>query len=377
MARRSNNEGSIYKRADGLWAGAITLPGGKRKVVYGKSRQGVGEALIAALRDVQLGILLPTADARQTLGQFLTHWLEEVVKPNLRPKTYVTYRDVCHLHIIPALGSRRLTKLSPQELITFYHAELEQGFSPRMVGHIHRVLHRSLEDAVRWQLIPRNVCGLVDSPRVSKVEMKALNAEEARRFLEAAQGEPMEALFVLALTTGMRQGELLGLKWADMDMIQGIIHVRRSLARITGKGFVEQEPKTAKGRRTISLTPMATQALQEYRRRQLEARLLAGGEWEDRNLVFCNALGRPMEVTNLIRRHFHPLLKKAGLPRVRFHDLRHSCASLLLSMNAHPKVVQELLGHSTISVTMDTYSHTVPSLQVEAVNGLDKLLRGR
>jgi integrase len=192
--------------------------------------------------------------------------------------------------------------------------------------------------------------------------------------LDAAKGDPFEALYVLALTTGMRQGELLGLKWEDIDLAMRTLQVKRTIARLVGKGFITAEPKTTKSRRRIQLTKTAIEALRQHRTRQREAKLAAGSAWNEQGWVFCNAIGGPVEVGNMIRRSFRPILVKAELPIIRFHDLRHSAASLLLALGVHAKIVQELLGHSQISLTLDTYSHVLPSLQEEAVNRLDELL---
>lgn len=239
---------------------------------------------------------------------------------------------------------------------------------------MHRLLHKAFNDALKWNLITRNVCDLVDTPRVPKHEMKVFSSEQAQQFLEVAKGDPLEALYVVALTTGMRQGELLALKWDDIDFSHGKLQVQRTIARITNKGFTISEPKTPKSRRSINLTPLAIESLKQHRIRQHEHRLLAGPEWDEQGWVFANALGRPIEAGNMMRRSFLPLLAKAELPKIRFHDLRHSTATLLLSMGTHPKIVQELLGHSQISMTLDTYSHVLPSLQEDAMSRLNTLL---
>lgn len=197
--------------------------------------------------------------------------------------------------------------------------------------------------------------------------------EQARQFLSAAQGDPLEALYVLALTTGMRQGELLGLTWADVDLTRGIVQVQRSLLRVPHQGVVLTELKTRGSRRRIELTGLAIESLTRHRLRQEEIRRSAGGGWLEQDLVFCNDQGKPLHAANLLRRSFHPLLEKAGLPRLRFHDLRHSTAALLLAQNVHPKIVQEILGHSKISVTMDAYSHVLPTLQESAMQRFSML----
>jgi integrase len=310
----------------------------------------------------------------QTLNDFLTHWLQDTAQPNLRPRTFIRYRQLIQLHILPVLGKVKLQKLTPQHLQKLYNQKLEEGCAPQSVKHMHRLLHKAFNDALKWNLISRNVCDLVDTPRVPKHEMKVFTSEQAQKFLEVAKGDPLEALYVVALTTGMRQGELLALKWDDIDFSHGKLQVRRTIARITDKGFTVSEPKTPKSRRSINLTPMAIESLKQHRIRQHEHRLLAGPAWDEQGWVYANALGRPIEAGNMMRRSFLPLLAKAELPKIRFHDLRHSTATLLLSMGTHPKIVQELLGHSQISMTLDTYSHVLPSLQEDAMSRLNTLL---
>lgn len=257
-------EGSIFQRRDGRWAATLDLgwQGGKRrrKSVYGLTRQDVQRKLATARRAVQDGLPIPSE--RQTLGQFLARWLEDVGRPNLRPLTFIRYRELITLHIIPSLGSRPLAKVTPPDLQSLY-AGLGEKLAPRTVGHVHRVLHRALADALRWGLVARNVCDAVKPPQVHAPEMRALSPGEARRFLAAAAGDPLEALYVLAVTVGLRQGELLGLKWADLD--GGRLQVRRSIARVNGNGWLEQEPKSARSRRSVALTPLAVAALQRPR----------------------------------------------------------------------------------------------------------------
>jgi len=376
MGKRANQEGSVYKRQDGRWVASIVLENGKRKSVYCKTQQEAIKAARKANQDKDQGLLLPGED--QTLGTFLTTWLQDTVKNKVRPRTYERYRELIELHVVPMLGKIQLQKVSPQHLQKlYYNQKLEEGYAPQTVKHIHRVLHRALGDAMRWQLVVRNVCDAVDPPRVPKQEMQALTGEQAQQFLEAAAGDPQEALYVLALTTGMRQGELLGLKWTDVDLALGTVQVRRTITRLTKKGFTVSEPKTAKSRRKIHLTRLAIEALKRHRIRQNEAKLAAGPAWNEQGWVFCNTIGKPIEVGNMIRRSFRLILTKAGLPIIRFHDLRHSAASLLLSLGVHAKIVQELLGHSQISLTLDTYSHVLPSLQEDAVNRLNTLLSTR
>jgi integrase len=344
----------------------------KRPAYFGRTRAEATKKLNKAVAEKEKG--LPVAIPKQTMTQFLTRWLDESVATSVRPRAATRYHEIVKLHVLPTLGRTTLMKLTPQDLQALYAAKVSSGLSPRTVGHIHRVLHKSLGQAVRSGLVVRNVADAVDPPKVVRAEMRALNADEARRLLAAAEGDPLEALYMLALMTGMRQGELLGLHWGDINLEAGTIQVRRTIGRVRRKGFVESEPKSASGRRQIALAASAVEALRRHWDRQFSERL--GGEAVPGtdSLVFCNGLGRPLEPQNLLYRSFHKLLRRAGLPPMRFHDLRHSAATLLLSMGTHPKVVQELLGHSQISLTLDTYSHVLPGLQGEAVGKLGALL---
>ena len=376
--RRGHNEGSIYQRKDGRWAAVLDLgyQGGrrKRKALYGRTRREVQQKLFATRRALQEG--LPVTSERQRLDQFLVRWLEDVACPSLRPRTYTRYREILMCHAIPALGNRPLARITPQDLQRLYSRKLQEGLAARTVGKLHVVLHRALQDAVRWGLVGRNVCDAVRPPKVHPREMRALSADESRQFLAAAQGDPLEALYTLAVTTGLRQGELLGLKWQDVDLEAGQLQVRRTIARVNGQGFVEQEPKSARSRRSIALAPLAVNALDRHHTRQLEKRLKAL-VWEENDLVFANEVGRPIEAQNLMRRSFYPLLERAELQRMRFHDLRHTAATLMLAQGVHPKVVQEMLGHSTVSLTLDTYSHVMPNMQAEAAAKMQMALSAR
>ncbi len=375
MGRRVKGEGSVYRRKDGRWVAAIPLEDGKKKFIYCKKQSEALKALQLATQAKIQGTLIAIGD--QTLHAFLTSWLQDTAQHVVREKTYIGYRQLIELHVLPLLGKVKLQKLGPQHLQRLYNTKREEGYSPQTVQHIHRLLHRALKDAVRWNLIPRNVCDLVDTPRVPKKEMQALTPEQAQQFLDAARDDPLEALYVLALNTGMREGELLALQWKDIDFTRGKLQVKRKIMRLPKKGFVISEPKTARSRRSIPLAPLTLEALQRHRLRQYEQRQEAGPLWDEQDLVFCNSVGRPIEVGNMLRRSFRPLLAKAGLPQIRFHDVRHSCATLLLTMEVHPKVVQERLGHSQISVTLDMYSHVLPTLQEDATRRLETLLAQR
>ena len=372
MAKRANGEGTVYKRKDGRWVASVTLPDGKRKSFYFKTKaEAIAAKNQAAVANAQ-GALIASPD--QTLGDFLRDWLHHAARQTLRERSFDRYNDMIELHILPLLGKVKLQKLTPQHLQRFYSQKSEQ-LAPATVRVIHAVLHRALSDALRWELVSRNVCDVVKAPRVPKKEMHALTFEQARHLLKTAQGDPLEALYVLALTTGMRQGELLGLKWEDVDMQHGKVTIKRALSRFRHQGLKVTEPKTEKSRRTIPLIPLALEALRQHRVRQQERRRAAGPRWKDQGWIFCNTQGGPLYADHVVEHSFRPLLERAGLPRIRFHDLRHSTASLLLALDVHPKFVQELLGHSTISMTLDTYSHVLPSMLEDALAGLNTMLQ--
>ena len=255
-----------------------------------------------------------------------------------------------------------------------YASRLDAGASPTTVAHLHAVLHRAFGQAAKWNLVPRNVAAVVDRPRVARREMATLNGAQVRQLLTTAKDNDLEALYTLAVTTGMRQGELLAPWWRDVDLAAARLHVVATLQR-TREGSRFTEPKTSHSRRRISLAPKVVTVLRSHRTRQNENRL-AAKQWEDNDLLFANDVGRPILPGNLLRRSFWPLLERAGLPRIRFHDLRHTAATLLLAAGTHPKVAQEMLGHSTVSMTLDLYSHAAPDMQETAVRAMEAVLAG-
>jgi integrase len=372
MARRGHAEGSIYLRKDGRWAASISLGGRKRKTIYGKTRKEVQEQLKAALHEQQQGKLV--TGPRQIVKQFLTYWLEDVQKPSVRLRTYQRYEMQLRRHILPAIGNMQLSKLAPQHIQAFYAQMLQNGLAPQTVRLLHAMPHKAFDYAVSIGLLARNVCDVVSLPRLEKYEARSLTLEQVQQLLSAAKGHRVEALWVLVLVTGMRRGELLGLKWSDINLGTGVISVQRSQVNVKG-GIIESKPKSSKGYRSILLPSFAVDALRVHKERQiaLQQRVTI---WKDGDYVFCTSHGTPFAAANL-RTMFKSLLQSAGLPDIRFHDLRHSVATLLLSIGTHPKVVQELLGHGQISLTMDTYSHVMPTLQRETMARLDDLLGNR
>ena len=215
--------------------------------------------------------------------------------------------------------------------------------------------------AQSWGMVPRNVADVAKPPRLVRHEMKIFSPDEARRFLDGIKDDPLHPLYIVAITTGMRQGEILGLHWAEVDLEKGMIRVTRALQRIRTQGLILTEPKSEKGRRSIALPPLTVEALRQHRARQDADKVLMGSAWEEYDLVFTSSKGTPLDLRNLVR-HFKDTLQELGLPEIRFHDLRHTAATLLLAQGIHPKIVQEMLGHSSITLTLDTYSHMLPSI---------------
>ncbi len=372
--KRGQGEGSIYKRKDGRWAAAINLGyrDGKlhRKTFYGATREEVKGKLVAALNDQQKG--LPVITEHQTLKQFLTQWLEDCVKPSVRYRTYECYAMHVNRYIVPALGKLTLTKLGPQHVQTLMNEQLSSGLSPRSVQLMRAVLRRALGQALKWGLVARNVATLVESPRVERPEVQFMLPDDARKFLRAIEGDRLEALFSTVLAMGLRQGEALGLRWEDVDFNSRVLRVRYSLQRIDGD-LQLTELKTRNSRRELPLTDAIIARLRAHRSQQLQDKLLVGSRWQDCGLVFTSTVGTPLDARNVIRQ-YHAILETAKLPRYRFHDLRHSCASLLLAQGVPLKTISDILGHSQISVTADYYAHIAPEARREALNMMDALL---
>jgi integrase len=351
----------ITKRKDGLYMARYTVQtpdGPKRKTIYGRQYRDVERRLAEAKGDAARGIVF---DAKgQTVGEFLTWWLEDVVKPNKTHRTYATHRQQIRSHIAPALGRIKLDSLRKTHIDRLYADLSRGGLAPSSVRRVHAVLHAALEEAVRGDLIPCNPATHANKPKVRQKEIEPLDAEQAQTFFAAAKGDRYEALYVLCLMTGLRQGEALGLKWSDIDLDVGKLRVNRQLQRVRRDGeksgkLMFSEPKNA-SRRTVGLPQRAVRALRTHRKRQLEEKLRAA-DYEDSGLVFATGKGTPLDAQNIVNRHFKPLLRRAGLPPVRFHDLRHSYLSLLAQRGEPIRDLQALAGHATAAFTLQRYTH--------------------
>jgi integrase len=364
----------ITKRKDGLFQGmytAHTPDGPKRKYVYGRKYKDVQKKLAEAMGDASKGILYD--DENQTVAQYMERWLEDSARGDLGHRAYHNYKLQIRRHISPAFGRLKLSRLTAAHIQSLYAAKLRDGLKPSSVRYIHAVLHRGLEQAVRFNLIPFNPAARVDPPKIRQEEITPLDAEQARRFLHAARGDRFEALYVLSLTTGLRMGEALGLRWSDVDLDAGTLRVNRQVQHMRGGGgLVFSEPKNA-SRRTLDLPQRAVEALRSHRKKQAEEKLRAT-DYGDSGLVFATGKGTPIDAQNIVNRYFKPLLKRADLPDIRWHDLRHTYATLLLARGTHPTYVQKSLGHASVQLTLDRYSHWMPSMGRNTAEGIDEAL---
>lgn len=371
MARRGNGDGmKPIQRKDGIWECSLRLGDGKRKSVYGKTRKEAQTKLTALRRAQEEGRLVtgPT----QKVGAYLDEWLAGHVKLTVQATTYDGYKvDVERLR--PHIGNIRLDALR-HEHIQHAYTELLKRLSPVSVHRVHRGLTTALRHAVKIGLIANNPIDRVTPPKPPLKEMRPLTPEEVEVFLESTRDDPLHALWLLLVTTGMRIGEATGLNWADLDLGAGTIQIRRAVKRVKGEGLVIGDVKTAHSRRRIVLATGTLDALRIHQQRQAFARKVAGDAWSDRGLVFCTGTGGPLDV-GYVSHAKDRALTAAGLPHVRTHDLRHTAATYLLSQGVHPKVVQELLGHSSIALTMNTYSHVLPTLHKEVADHMDRLYR--
>jgi len=356
--RRGNNEGSIYRRKDGYWVGQYgveTATGRKTRYIYGKRREEVREKLTKAIADRDGGFIFD--DKNISVGKYLKRWLDDSVRGSVRASTHASYEGQVRRYIIPAIGCVKLGKLTPGHLQHLYREMQDRGLSARTVQYTHAVLRRTLKQAKRWGMVDRNVAEDVDPPRLKRGEIRPLDREQTRALLQAAEGDRLHALYVVAVTAGLRPGEMLALRWSDVDLEAGTLRINRALS---GGEFVT--PKTPRSRCKIELSNTARAALRAQRRHQLEEQMKKAGLWKDHELVFSSTVGTPLSHRNVVR-SFKALLKRAGLPAsTRLYDLRHTCATLLLNSNVHPKYVQELLGHASIAQTLDTYSHVLKGM---------------
>jgi integrase len=310
---------------------------------------------------------------RITVADFLNRWLADYAKPNLSPRGFERYQGIVESHFIPDFGKMPLTQLKSAHLQRHYTSVLNKGLSVGTVRYHHAVIHKALETAIKWGLVSRNIADGVDIPRLRRPEMQTWSEDEVVAFLEAAKGNPYYELFYTALFTGLRRSELLALRWGDVSFLLSQLYVNRSIHHLKDGNYIFTQPKTTKSRRRIALSPSTNLLLQEYKRQQEVTRADLRGALDDNDLIFGTVEGKPLR-PNTITRAWTMLAWKVGVKVIRFHDARHTHASLLLKQGVHPKVVQERLGHAGIQITLDTYSHVVPGLQEAAANRFDEFI---
>ena len=377
--------GHIVKRGKNSYSIAISMgkdPGtGKYKqqwVSVKGTKMDAEKHLAELLHQLDNGTFIKPG--KTTLGEYLERWLKEYVWSNLAPRTAEGYESIVYCHLVPALGNIPLNQFKPEHLQRYYSEKLSRGrydgkgaLNRTTVSHHHTCIHCALRMALKWGLIHHNPADAVTAPRPQRSEMQTMNEDDLHNFLEAAKKTPYYVLFYLALFTGMRRSELLALRWCDMDLLLCQIYVNRTLHHLRSGEIVLRAPKTTKGRRMISLSPSAAMLLQEYKDGQSSQCNMLGRSLKDEDLVFSDTNGNPL-LPDTVSHAWVKLMKRVGLDRIRLHDARHTHASLLLKQGVHPKVVQERLGHATISTTLDLYSHVSPGLQQAAAEGFDKMV---
>ena len=379
-------KGSVKKRGKS-WCYVVDLPrraDGKRnqKIKSGfRTRKEAEAALATTMTEANKGEYIEPS--RMTVKDYLTKWLEDSVKHNNKKSTLVNYKYLLETHVFEEIGEIELGSLQPRHLQQLYSDKLqngrvdgEGGLSATTVRRIHAVLRKALSTAVKWQLIRLNPADAVDAPKQSRKEMKCLTKEDVETFLEAVQSDTYKVLYLVAIMTGMRRGEILGLRWQDVDLDNGQASIRQSYIALHDGSMHLDTTKTKGSERTVALPNSVVQALRKHKVLQAAHQLKLGPAYKDHDLVFASEMGTPINASNL-NRNFKQTLKKAGLPNIRPHDLRHTHATLMLQEGVHPKIVSERLGHSSIQITLDTYSHVLPNLQSEAAQKLDKALFGK
>ncbi len=383
--------GHIKKRGEKSWTIIVYLgrdpQTGKKRYqwssIKGTKKQAEKE-LTSLLTRLEEGTY--TKPTKMTLARYLHQWLVDYAETNTAPRTAERYKQMIDLHLVPHLGHIPLQQLRPNHLQAFYAKSLKEGrvdgkggLSARSVQHLHRVLSEALNHAVKWGIVARNVANAVDPPRPVKKETATIAWEDVPRLLDEAKrlerssGLPYYMLFFTALHTGMRRGELLGLRWCDLDVDMATISVNRSLQVLRDGSLVIREPKTPNARRLISMTPSLALELREHQIMQEGMRIAMGKTVQQDDLVFAQADGLPIN-PNTVSPAFAKVSCRAGL-KLRLHDLRHSHATLMLKSGVHPKIVSERLGHATVAFTLDTYSHVVPGLQEAAALTFDENLQ--
>ena len=371
--RRGFREGTVVRRRDGRWTAALTLPTGKRKWLYAPTQTEVIEKLESLKRDLNDGMNVAAGDL--TVEKFAHQWLQKV-EHSLRPTTHRTYAKLLRTHVFPEYGRVTLNRLLPAHPLGLYAKMLKAGKSRQTVLHVHKVASTMMTAALQWGLVSRNILKTVKPPSVPRSDMRTLSAEEARRLLTAAEGDRLEALYWLAIVCGPRAGEMMALRWSDLNIEAGKLRITATLHR-EGGSYRLGEPKTKQSRRTLALTPVLIEKLRQHRVRQ-NAEILASEKdvWQDGQFVFCDTLGRPLKGYDLLRRELRPMLRKANVrTSITVQELRHSAISFALSAGVAPIDVAEMAGHS-VAVTLTRYDHALPNAAHRASGAIEAIMVG-
>ncbi|MDU4959632.1 MAG: site-specific integrase [Sporomusaceae bacterium] len=383
-SKRGHGEGSIVQLSDGRWQGRVRYTDSAtgrqyRPSVYGKTAKEAREKLKLIIKDLEKGV--SPASGKITFGEWLDYWLENHIKRHSRLTTWENYETIARIHIKPLIGQIRLTRLQTSNLQRLYNQKLDNGrndkkggLSAKTVGLIHLVCSSSLKQAIREKMLSVNAADAATVPRKVGREIQPMNEEQIRQFLIASKNDRLFVAFYLLISTGLRRGELLGLKWSDIDMEAGTLHVQRSLVKTNTEQAKFHPTKTAKSQRLVSLHEDVLEELRQHKNRQDIEKAKLGDLYANQLMVFCREDGMPL-YPDVLDNRFHALLTKAELPHFRIHDLRHTFATMMLKQDVHAKVVQEILGHSTIGVTLDTYSHVLPGITSEAMGKMQAVIR--
>jgi integrase len=358
VERRTKGEGSIYySQSESTWIAEAWMPDGTRKKKRNRDKTIVKAWLAEQQQALKENRAVP--DDKITLAALTDRFLKDVAQHTLKPKTYSSYEWILNKHVLPELGKYKLVAIKPFHLQTLYSQKLSEGLSNKTVRHIHATIRRVLNQALKWGLIYRNPCDAVTPPRVERTPPEVWTVEQAQNFLDATKGHRWHAVYLIALTTGARRGEILGMEWENIDWNRHTVRIIKSVSEVNGKAVIS-DPKTKRARRTVSLPQIVLDALEPLK--------------ESSGFIFQTSAGTPVAPRNLLR-HFYSVLDTLDVPRIRFHDLRHTAATILFSQDVHPKKVQELLGHSSIVLTLDTYSHIIPSMHSETAEKMDEVFK--
>lgn len=368
-----NGAGSIWQRADGRWSGAVVLDEAdgarRRRTFYASTREQAEAKRAELLAKVESGAAI--TPAYLTLQRYLDEWLSQVVADRVRPNTLVAYRHYVEKYLNPDLGKKKLGRLSAREIRLYLDSLKRRGTGVRTIRYVHATLRAALEDAMREELIEKNVAKLVRPPAATRIEHDPLSVEETKLFLKSNQDDRLFALFLVIALLGLRRSEVLGLQWGDVDLAGGVLTVQRGLHRVNGK-LVTMATKTRRSQRTIPLPALVVGALERHRVQQVQEREDLGLAWQNSGHVFTTALGTPLDPDNTTKT-VKRALKAAGVRDVRMHDFRHGCVSVLLGLGVPPRTVMEIAGHSGLEMTMNVYAHVSLEDKQAAVEKLNRL----